>query len=66
MDAFTEQRTISLRDEIKSIQRENSRYRLNKAHNQIELMQDEARKYRLLAIREELRIMTAPQRAVPR
>jgi hypothetical protein len=65
MDAFTQQRILSLRDEIASIQRENSRYRLDKAHNQMEMMRDEARKYRLLAIREELRIMVAPERAVP-
>jgi hypothetical protein len=65
MDQFTQQRILSLRDEIASIQRENSRYRSDKAHSQIEMMQDEVRKYRLLAIREELLIMLAPQRAVP-
>ena len=58
MDVFTQQRIVKLRDEIASLQHSNEVYRLKRHHTKLEVDTSEVRRFRLLAIREELRIMT--------
>jgi hypothetical protein len=54
MDAFTRQRVLELRQEIASLQRDNESYRLQKHHTASEAKRNELRKFRLLAVQEEL------------
>ena len=60
MDAFTQQRVLSLRQEIAALHRENESFRWQKRHTASEDTANESRRLRLLAIKEELVRMTAP------
>ena len=54
MDAFTQQRVLELRQEIASLQRDNESYQLRNRHTAAEANTNDLRRFRLLAIREEL------------
>ena len=58
MDVFTQRRIVTLRHEIASLQHNNEVYRLQRHHTQLEVDTNEVRRFRLLAIREELHNMT--------
>jgi hypothetical protein len=60
VDAFTRQRVLELRQEIASLQRDNESYRWQKRHTASEDNTNELRRFRLLAIKEELVRMTEP------
>ena len=64
MDAFTRQRVLELRQEIASLQRDNESYRLQKYRTASEAKRNELRKFRLLAIREELRRLNEHQQKI--
>jgi hypothetical protein len=66
MDAFTQRRVTSLRDEIAALQHDNEVYREQERHTQLQASVSEGRRRRLIAIREELLIMTAPSKGKPR
>jgi hypothetical protein len=66
MDAFTQRRVTRLRDEIASLQHDNEVYREQGRHTQLQASVSEGRRRRLIAIREELLIMTAPSKGKPR
>ena len=61
MDAFTQQRVLELRQEIASLQRDNESFRWQKRHTASEDNTNELRRFRLLAIKEELLGMTEPR-----
>ena len=61
MDAFTQQRVLKLRDEIALLQRENEMYRSRGYHTLEEKHANDLRRFRLLAIREELRSLSQPK-----
>lgn len=54
MDFFTQKRVLELRQEIAALQRENESYGQQKHHTESEIMSNELRRLRLLAIKEEL------------
>ena len=54
MDAFTQRRVSELRNEITALQDQSQNYRLQKRRTLAESDQQEVRRLRLLAIREEL------------
>jgi len=54
VDAFTQRRVLELRQEIASLQSQNETYRLLGRHTLAESDQQEVRRLRLLAIKEEL------------
>ena len=58
MDAFTQQRVLVLRQEIAALQRDNESFRCQKRHTSSEDNTNELRRFRLLAIKEELLRMT--------
>lgn len=60
VDAFTGQRVLKLKNEIASLQYENELYRSQKRHTLEEKHSDDLRRFRLLAIREELRTLFQP------
>lgn len=60
MDVFTQQRVLALRQEIASLQRDNESFRWQKRHTASEDKTNESRRFRLLAIKEELLRMTEP------
>ena len=60
MDAFTQQRVLELRQEIASLQRDNESFRWQKRHTASEDNTNELRRFRLLAIKEELLRMAEP------
>jgi len=55
VDAFTQQRVLKLTDEIGSLRHENEVYRSQRHHTREEEHSNDLRRFRLLAIREELR-----------
>ncbi len=59
VDAFTQQRIVKLRDEIATLQHDNEVYRSHRHHTKAEADTNQLRRFRLLAIREELRNMSA-------
>jgi hypothetical protein len=61
VDAFTRQRVLELRQEIASLQRDNESFRWQKRHTESEDNTNELRRFRLLAIKEELLRMTEPR-----
>jgi hypothetical protein len=61
VDAFTEQRVLKLRNEIASLQRENELYRSRRHHTLEERRAGDLRRFRLLAIREELGSLFQPK-----
>jgi hypothetical protein len=61
LDAFTQQRVSKLKDEIAFLQRENELYRSRGHHTLEEEHADDLRRFRLLAIREELRSLLQPK-----
>jgi hypothetical protein len=54
VDAFTQRRVVELRNEINALQDQNQTYRLQGRHTLAESDQQEVRRLRLLAIKEEL------------
>jgi hypothetical protein len=58
VDAFTQERVLELRQEIASLQQDNDLYRLHTRHSAEDTRLSEARRFRLLAIKEELFGMT--------
>ena len=58
MDAFTQQRVLVLRQEIAALHRDNESFRCQKRHTASEDNTNELRRFRLLAIKEELLRMT--------
>jgi hypothetical protein len=54
MDGFNQQRVLELRRQIASLQHDNELYRLKDRHSPSEVSDNELRRLRLLAIREEL------------
>ena len=54
MDSLTQQRVLVLRYEIAALQRANEWHRRKKYHTASEVNTDELRRFRLLAIKEEL------------
>lgn len=62
VDAFTQQRVLKLTDEIASLRYENEAYRSQKHHTREEEHSNDLRRFRLLAIREELRTLL-PQKS---
>jgi hypothetical protein len=60
VDAFTQQRVLELRQEIASLQRDNESFRWQKRHTASEDNTNELRRFRLLAIKEELLRMAEP------
>ncbi len=58
MDAFTQQRVLVLRQAIAALQRDNESFRSQKRHTASEDNTNELRRFRLLAIKEELFRMT--------
>jgi hypothetical protein len=54
VDAFTQRRVAELRNEIIALQDQNQMYRLQGRHTLAESDQQEVRRLRLLAIKEEL------------
>jgi hypothetical protein len=60
VNAFTQQRVLELRQEIAALQSENESYRRQKRHTDSEVNNDDLRRLRLLAIKEELVRMTEP------
>ncbi len=65
MDAFTQQRIVRLRQEIASLQYANKVYRSLGHHDNSQAHMNELRRFRLLAIREELRNMTVSPKGNP-
>jgi hypothetical protein len=65
MDISNQQRVVALRQEIASLQHNNDTYRLHTRHTKSGDHTNDLRRYRLLAIREELLIMTAPPKGKP-
>jgi len=61
VDAFTQQRVLKLKDEIALLQRENELYRSRGHHTLEEKHANDLRRFRLLAIREELRTFLQPK-----
>jgi hypothetical protein len=63
VDAFTQRRVAELRNEIIALQDQNQTYRLQGRHTLAASDQQEVRRLRLLAIKEELaRMIEASQR----
>jgi hypothetical protein len=60
VDAFTQQRVLELRQEIASLHRDNESFRWQKRHTASEDNTNELRRFRLLAIKEELLRMAEP------
>jgi hypothetical protein len=60
VDAFSQQRVLELRQEIASLQRHNESFRWQKRHTASEDNTNELRRFRLLAIKEELLRMAEP------
>jgi hypothetical protein len=60
VDAFSQQRVLELRQEIASLQRDNESFRWQKRHTASEDNTNELRRFRLLAIKEELLRMAEP------
>jgi hypothetical protein len=54
LDSFTQQQVFALRQEIAALQRANEWHRRKKYHTASEVNTDELRRFRLLAIKEEL------------
>ena len=57
VDTFTQQRVLKLRDEIALLRHENEVYRSQKHRTREEEHSNDLRRFRLLAIREELRTL---------
>jgi len=57
VDAFTQQRVLKLRDEIALLRHENEVYRSQRHRTREEEHSNGLRRFRLLAIREELRTL---------
>jgi hypothetical protein len=62
VDAFTQQRVLKLRDEIALLRHENEVYRSQKHRTPEEKHSNDLRRFRLLAIREELRTLLQQKR----
>jgi hypothetical protein len=60
MDAFTQQRVVELRQEIASLHQSIQLYQSQKRHLADEARVNEVKRFRLLAIKEELLRMTGP------
>jgi hypothetical protein len=58
VDAFTQQRVLKLRDEIAVLRCENGVYRSQKHHSLEQRRTNDLRRFRLFAIREELRSLS--------
>jgi hypothetical protein len=58
VDAFAQQRVLKLRDEIAVLRHENGVYRSQKHHSLEQWHMNDVRRFRLLAIREELRSLS--------
>ena len=61
VDAFTQQRVLKLRDEIALLRHENEVYRSQRHRTREEEHSNDLRRFRLLAIREELRTLLQPK-----
>ena len=59
MDVFIQGRIAALRREIASLYHDSKVYRLQRHHTKLEADANKVRRFRLLAIREELRNMAA-------
>ena len=57
VDAFTQQRVLKLRDEIALFRHQNEVYRSQRHRTREEERSNDLRRFRLLAIREELRTL---------
>jgi hypothetical protein len=62
VDAFTQQRVLKLRDEIALLRHENEVYRSQRRRTREEEHSNDSRRFRLLAIREELRTLLQQKR----
>jgi hypothetical protein len=60
VDVFSRQRVLELRQEIASLQQDNDLYRLHTRHSAEDTRLSEVRRFRLLAIKEELFRMNEP------
>jgi hypothetical protein len=58
VDAFTQQRVLKLKDEIAVLQCENGVYKSQKGHSLEQKRTNDLRRFRLFAIREELRSLS--------